>query len=574
MTEEINIFKTEQPVQRTRVWQTIVILVMLTALAGLGIRVAFDAPDYVSGPVISLQPQALPWYALYSLLRMGAAYILSVAFTLVYGYAAARSKRNEQVMMPLLDVFQSVPILSFLPVVLLSLSAFIPVGLATEAAAVILIFTSQAWNLTFAFYQSLKTVPKELQEASSVFKFNSWQRFKTLDFPFFQISFVWNSMMSWSGGWFFLMAAEMFTVEGKDFRLAGLGSYLKEAVIMNDGTALLFGLLALLAIIIALDQLVWRPLIAWSNRFKLEMVENEEAPTSWFYDVLQKTGALNAVSHYTIDPINTWLDGIFYRKASVRVASNKEKEQHHFVRYIVLITVAAGLIAGAVFAGQLLVQVPWEEWKEISVGLLLTLLRVVAALVIALAWTIPVGVAIGTNRKLANFFQPVVQVAASIPATALFPVFVLFFISLPAGLNITAILLMLMGTQWYLLFNIIAGSSTIPQDLRYTASLLKLNFWQRWKVLILPSLFPFIITGLITAGGGAWNASIIAEYVEFGGNVIQIKGIGSMIASATAKGDFPRLLASTISMVITVVLINRFFWRRLYRLAEERFVME
>lgn len=574
MTEELNIFKTEQPVQRTSAWPTVIILVMLVALAAIGIRIAFAAPDYVSGPVISLQPQALPWYAMYSLLRMGTAYIISVAFTLLYGYAAARSKRNEQVMIPLLDIFQSVPILSFLPVVLLSLSAFIPVGLATEAAAVILIFTSQAWNLTFAFYQSLKTVPRELQEASSVFKFNSWQRFKILDIPFFQISFIWNSMMSWSGGWFFLMAAEMFTVEGKDFRLPGLGSYLKEAVIMNDGMALLFGLLALLAIIIALDQLVWRPLIAWSNRFKLEMVENEEAATSWFYDILQKTGTLNAVSHNTIDPINTWLDGIFYRISSARVTIDGQNGQHHLVTYIVLIVVAAVLIAGAVFAGQLLVQVPWEEWKDIITGLLLTLLRVAAALVIALAWTVPIGVAIGTNKKLAIFFQPVVQIAASIPATALFPLFVLFFISLPAGLNITAILLMLMGTQWYLLFNIIAGSSTIPQDLRFTSSLLNLNFWQRWRVLILPSLFPFIITGLITAAGGAWNASIVAEYVEFGGNIIQINGIGSMIASATAKGDFPRLLASTISMVVTVVLINRFFWRRLYRLAEERFVME
>ena len=208
MPEEIQIYRTEQPAQRTNLWPTIVILLVILCLVGLGLRVAFSAPAYVKGPVISLQPDALPWYALYSVLRMGAAYILSVVFTLIYGYVAAMNKRNEQVMIPLLDVLQSVPILSFLPVVLLSLSAFIPAGLATEIAAIVLIFTSQAWNLTFAFYQSLKTVPKELKEASSIFKFNFWQRFKTLDFPFFQISFVWNSMMSWSGGWFFLMAAE------------------------------------------------------------------------------------------------------------------------------------------------------------------------------------------------------------------------------------------------------------------------------------------------------------------------------------------------------------------------------
>ncbi len=574
MPEEIKIYRTEQPAQRTNLWPTIVILLVILCLVGLGLRMAFSAPAYVKGPAISLQPDALPWYALYSLLRMGAAYILSVVFTLIYGYLAAMSKRNEQVMIPLLDVLQSVPILSFLPVVLLSLSAFIPVGLATEIAAVILIFTSQAWNLTFAFYQSLKTVPKELKEASSIFGFNFWQRFKTLDFPFFQISFIWNSMMSWSGGWFFLMAAEMFTVGQKDFRLPGLGSYLKEAVILNDTSALIYGLLTLLFIIIALDQLVWRPLLAWSNRFKLEMVESEDAPTSWFYDLLQRLGVLGAASQHIINPINYFLDNESRKISLGRAKTGKDRRNRPWLYYGFIGLICVMALAGAIFAGQLLVQVSISEWGEIAVSLFFTLLRVLAALIIALAWTVPVGVAIGTNKRLANIFQPIVQIAASIPANALFPLMVLFFMSLPGGLNITAVFLMLLGTQWYLLFNIIAGSSTIPQDLRYTSSMLKLGFWQRWRVLILPSLFPFIITGLITASGGAWNASIIAEYIEFGGNILSVNGIGAMIAHATAAGDFPRLLASTLSMVITVVLINRFFWRRLYQLAEERFVME
>jgi NitT/TauT family transport system permease protein len=449
-----------------------------------------------------------------------------------------------------------------------------PAGLATEIAAVVLIFTSQAWNLTFAFYQSLKTVPKELKEASSIFKFNFWQRFKTLDFPFFQISFIWNSMMSWSGGWFFLMAAEMFTVGEKDFRLPGLGSYLKESVIMNDTGALIYGLITLLVIIIALDQFVWRPLLAWADRFKLEMIESEDAPTSWFYELLQRTGVLSAASKYVLDPVNYVLDNMF-RKISAGAAKPKAAGRNRpwlYYGFIALVCLLAA--AGAVFAGQLLFKVSAGEWGDIALSLLFTLLRVIVALIIALAWTIPVGVAIGTNKRLANIFQPVVQIAASVPANALFPLLVLFFMSLPGGLNITAVFLMLLGTQWYLLFNVIAGASTIPQDLRYTSSLLQLSLWQRWKVLILPSLFPFIITGLITASGGAWNASIVAEYIEFGGNVLSVNGIGSMIASATAAGDFPRLLASTLSMVLAVVMINRFFWRRLYRLAEERFVME
>jgi NitT/TauT family transport system permease protein len=574
MTEQGNIYKTEQSPTGTSIWPTVIILLLLAGIIALGVRAAFSAPDYIKGPVISLRPEALPWYALYSILRMTAAYVLSVIFTLAYGYLANRSKRNEQVMIPVLDVLQSVPILSFLPVVLLSLSAFIPIGLATEAAAIILIFTSQVWNLTFAFYQSLKTVPGELREAGSIFQFNFWQRFKTLEFPFFQIPFIWNSMMSWSGGWFFLMAAEMFTVGQKDFRLPGLGSYLKEAVIFNDGAALFYGLVTLLLIIIALDQLVWRPLIAWSTRFKLEMVESDDAPTSWFYNLLQRTGVLAAVSGHVIDPVNVRLDTAFYKIAERRKSRPQGPDKRNFLWYAVFLVIGLGILAGIIMAGQLLVQVSLEEWKEIGVGLLFTLLRVIVSLVIALIWTIPVGVAIGTNKRLANLLQPVVQIAASVPATALFPIFVLFFIALPGGLNITAVLLMLMGTQWYLLFNIIAGSSSIPQDLRYTSSMMNLNFWERWRILILPSLFPFIVTGLITAGGGAWNASIVAEYVEFGGNIIQVEGVGSSIARATAAGNFPLLLASTLSMIATVVLINRFFWRRLYKLAEERFVME
>jgi NitT/TauT family transport system permease protein len=574
MADITKIFKTEQPAQRTSPWPTLIILFVLMCLVGLGLRVAFSAPAYVEGPVISLKPDALPWYALYSLLRMGAAYVLSVAFMFIYGYIAARNSRNERVMIPLLDVLQSVPILSFLPVVLLSLTVFLPASLATEAAAIVLIFTSQAWNLTFAFYQSLKTLPKELREVSSIFRFNTWQRIRTLDFPFFQISFIWNSMMSWSGGWFFLMAAEMFTVGQKDFRLPGLGSYLKEAVIMNDGVALFYGLVTLLVIIIALDQFIWRPLIAWSNRFKLEMVESEDPPTSWFYDLLIKIGILDLISRYILVPVNGWMDGLFSRIYAARLENHNPSTKRPWLLYVFIAVIGIAVTAGLVFAGELLFKVRPGDWSDIGLGLLFTLIRVVISLIIALAWTIPVGVAIGTNKRLANIFQPIVQIAASVPATALFPILVLFFMAMPGGLNMTAVFLMLMGTQWYLLFNIIAGSSTIPQDLRYTSKMLNLNFWQRWRVLILPSLFPFIITGLITASGGAWNASIVAEYVEFGGNHLSVNGIGAVIAAATADGDFPRLLASTVAMIVTVVLINRFFWRRLYRIAEDRFTLE
>ncbi|MCX6006432.1 MAG: ABC transporter permease subunit [Chloroflexi bacterium] len=268
------------------------------------------------------------------------------------------------------------------------------------------------------------------------------------------------------------------------------------------------------------------------------------------------------------------LDNTFRKVSTGRAKTGTDRISKPWIYYGFIGLICVMALAGAIFAGQLLVQVSIAEWGEIAVSLFFTLLRVIVALIIALAWTVPVGVAIGTNKRLANILQPVVQIVASVPANALFPLMVLFFMALPGGLNITAVILMLLGTQWYLLFNIIAGSSTIPQDLRYTSSMLQLSFWQRWRVLILPSLFPFIITGLITASGGAWNASIVAEYIEFGGNILSVNGIGAMIAHATAAGDFPRLFAATLTMVITVVLINRFFWRRLYRVAEERFVME
>jgi len=574
MTSNSRFFYTPKLNNRSFKWGDLIAIVLIVVLLYVGARLAFDAPTVISGPDISLAPSNLPWYAVLSVGRMTAAYALSMLFTLTYGRLAAHHRRAEQLLIPLLDVLQSVPILSFLPVVLLSLSAVFPETVAAELASIVLIFTSQVWNLTFAWYQSLVTIPKELREVGQIFRLNSWMKFKKLELPFGMISLVWNSMMSWAGGWFFLMAAEIFTVGSLDFRLPGLGAYLHEAANQSNHAAIGWGLGALILTVIILDQLVWRPLIAWSNRFKVEMIEDDNPPTSWFYNLVSNGRIASWFSKRLLLPLTEFVDQISLRRFPMPLERPSGQKQRQWLVNILTVIFLLGILYTLYRAGQMLLAIPFREWSQIWLGALITLLRVSIAMTIALAWTIPLGVAIGTNQRLAAILQPIVQVIAAIPATALFPVILLLVVNLPGGLNLAAIMLMLMGTQWYLLFNIIAGASAIPQDLKYTTQLMQLNRWQRWRVLILPAIFPYLITGAITASGGAWNASIVAEYQNFGGETHSVTGVGSLITHATALGNYPLLLASTLTMVLVVILINRLLWRRLYLLAEEKFRME
>jgi NitT/TauT family transport system permease protein len=575
MNQRARLFKTYLRGKRLFTWGDLIVLACVAVLIYVASQLAFHAPAIIRGPQITLQPSALPFYALLSLGRMAAAYALSILFTLIYGRMAAYHRNAERVLMPLLDVLQSVPILSFLPVVLLGLSAFLPENNAAELASIILIFTSQAWNLTFAWYQALTTIPKELREASSIFRLNPWFRFRRLELPFAAISLIWNSMVSWAGGWFFLMAAEIFTIGNRDFRLPGLGAYLQEAATQGNFRAIAWGVATLILLIVLLDQFIWRPLLAWSERFKIEMIENDNPPTSWFYDNLRNAQLISWLGSHVGKPLMERLDSWTMNKSDL-AADNEETELpiRRGVNILFLSLLILALAYGMFRAGQFLMLIQATEWAGIAIGLLATLFRVFIALIIALLWTIPVGVLIGTNPRLAAVLQPLVQIAASVPATALFPVFLLFLLGAPGGLNLAAILLMLMGTQWYLLFNIIAGASAIPQDLKYTARLLQLRNWEQWRRLILPALFPYLVTGSITASGGAWNASILAEWVLFRGQVLKTTGIGSTIAQATASGNYPVLLGATLSMILTVILINRLLWQRMYRLAEEKYRME
>lgn len=553
---------------RSDVW----LFLVLIGLLALAIGVAESAPATVQGPEIDLSLNALPFYALRSVGRMAIAYALSLLFTLVYGYIAAYNAQAERVLIPLLDVLQSVPILSFLPVVLLSLSAVLPEAFAVELTAIVLIFTSQVWNMTFAWYQSLTTIPRELREASSIFRFSRWQRFTTLEFPFGALALVWNSMMSWAGGWFFLMAAEIFTLGDRDFRLPGLGAFLQTAADAGNLPAIGWGIVTLVVVIVVLDQFIWRPLLAWASQFRIEMIERDDDETqSWFYDLIRQSVVVKWIGH-----LAGMIDRVMYG-LSRRPAPDPylyRASQQAWVHWFILIT-GVGLVGwGGWIGSSLLLQVPLVQWGEIILSVGATMLRVTTAMLIALLWTVPVGVYIGTRSRAAAILQPIVQIVASIPATALFPVLVLVFLALPAGLNLAAIMLMTLGTQWYILFNVIAGAAAIPQDLRFTSDLLQLHGWERWRTLILPGLFPYLITGLITASGGAWNASIVAEYVVFNQQTYQTFGIGTQIAAATAAGDFAGLFAATLAMIIAVVAINRLVWRRLYQLAETTYRME
>ncbi|MBC6956604.1 MAG: ABC transporter permease subunit [Chloroflexi bacterium] len=553
----------------------VVVLLIVAVMLYLGAQLALGTPAAIQGPNINLDPAALPFYALLSIGRMLIAYFLSLIFSIFYGYTAARSKSAERWLMPLLDILQSVPILSFLPVVLLSLTAILPQRTAVELAAVVLIFTSQAWNLTFSFYQSMRTIPTEYREAAAVFRFSPWLRFKQVELPFASMGLIWNSVMSWAGGWFFLMAAEIFTLGSHDFRLPGLGAYLQTAAAQGNVQALVIGIGTLTFIIVLLDQLIWQPLLAWAEHFKVSQVEDDNPTTSWFLDSLRRSGFARAVSRRVFMRLNRWLDKKLNRPPkSIPSLEAPETGKRSLLGWLILLALALGIGYGLVQAAGMLLTIPLAAWGNIATGALATLLRVVIAVGIALAWTIPVGVLIGTNPRAASILQPLVQIAASIPATALFPVLLLGLLTIPAGADIAAVLLMLLGTQWYLLFNIIAGASAIPQDLQFTSNLLRLSGWKRWKTLILPALFPYIITGLITASGGAWNASIVAEFTEFGGQISRVTGLGAEITAATAAGNYAVLLASTLTMIVLVVMINRLVWRRLYHVAEYRFRMD
>ena len=524
---------------------------------------------------ISSSPRALPLYAAYSLVRIAIGYFLALLFALAYGFAAAKSERAARVMLPLLDILQSIPVLSFLPGVMLAMVSLFPRRqLGLELGSVLLIFTGQAWNIAFSFYASLKAIPRELDEAARLYRFSPWQRFVELELPYGAIGLVWNSMMSVAGGWFFLMACEMFVLGDRDFRLPGLGSYLQVAAGAGDMRAIFWGLAVMITVIVLLDQFVWRPVIAWADKFKFESVEGA-APRSFALTLLRRSGFVAKVYRSAIEPVEERLMSAFARRMRVRGEhSAADGAMKKWIGRAVGAVVLAALSWLAIRAVVTLAGLGAKEFVSLARDAALTFLRVNAALVLGALWTVPVGVWIGTSPRVARFAQPIVQVAASIPATALFPVLLLLLIRSGGGMESAAMALMLLGTQWYILFNVIAGAMAIPTDLKEAANVFRFSRWERWRRLILPAIFPYLVTGLLTASGGAWNASIVAEYFHFQGKALFVRGLGASISRATDSGNLPVLLAATLVMSVIVVTVNRMLWHRLYQLAATRYKLD
>jgi NitT/TauT family transport system permease protein len=557
-------------------WQDGLLILAVVGLIVAIIRTAaqFREPFHVN-LIISTNIAALPSYTAQTLIRMVVAYLASLIFTLIYAYSAYRFRTMALILIPLLDILQSIPVLSFLPGVTLALIAMFPgQRIGVELSSILLIFTGMTWNMTFSFYQSLMSIPHELMEAAQVYRLNLWQRFWTLEFPSGVIGLVWNSVMSVAGGWFFLMVIESFTLGNQDFRLPGLGSYLAAAANKGDQKAIWAGLVTLIAVIVMIDFFIWRPLIAWAERFKVEMVESQNIPQSWLLDVLRRSPTIQAISQRVFGPLKNALDDGVIRMFPLRslpVTPEKNLDFSKLINWIFVCGFTVIVLWGTWEAALLLKFLSWTDWLHVVKSAAITALRVITALFLSLLWTVPVGVSIGRNPRLAQILQPLVQIAASVPATALFPVLLLGLTHIAGGLQIGAIALMMLGTMWYILFNVIAGAQSIPSDLMEAAWVYKLSLIDRWRILILPAIFPYLITGIITAVGGAWNASIVSEYVTFQGKVMSTPGLGATISQATAQSNFSLLLAATVVMSLLVVTTNRLVWRPLYKLAQDKY---
>ncbi|MEG3437415.1 ABC transporter permease subunit [Pannus brasiliensis CCIBt3594] len=557
-------------------WQDGLFILSIIALLFVIVRTASDFTGaYHSDIPIETDPRYLPGYTLQTLIRMAIAYLLSLGFSIIYAYTAYRSRVAARILIPLLDILQSIPVLSFLPGVVLALVALFPgERIGVELAAIILIFTGMTWNMVFSFYQSLTSIPRELLEAAEVYRLNFWQRFWMVELPAGAIGLVWNSVMSVAGGWFFLIAIESFTLGDRSFRLPGLGSFLARAANEGDFGAIVWGLVVLISVIVAIDFLIWQPAIAWVEKFKFETVESENAPFSIVLDFLRRSPTLRLISERFLAPATRSIDNRLARLLAAPNTTNQTKSQARIGIWLNGAFVGGfGFIVlwGTWEAVLLLQKLDFNAWKTVIAGAIFTALRVMVALLLSLLWTVPVGVAIGRNPRLAQILQPLVQIAASVPATALFPVLLLFLARLGGGLQIGSIALMMLGTMWYILFNVIAGARSIPSELFEAAKVYRLSRVQRWRTLILPGIFPYLVTGIITAVGGAWNASIVSEYIQFQGKILTTPGLGSTISIATEKGNFPLLLAATGVMSLLVVLTNRLVWRRLYELARDKY---
>ncbi|MBB5408040.1 ABC transporter permease [Paraburkholderia sp. HC6.4b] len=548
------------------------LIICLIAMASIGFHETLAPMSTLKTQAISLDPANLPEYAMRTTLRMLAAMVASLIFTLVYGTLAAKSRRAGLVLVPILDILQSVPVLGYISFTVTFFLAMFPGRvLGAELAAIFAIFTSQAWNMTFSFYQSLRTVPRDLDEVSRGFHLTSWQRFWKLEVPFSMPGLIWNMMMSMSGGWFFVVASEAITVGNHTVTLPGIGAYLAQAISDKNLHAIGWVILAMTVVILAYDQLLFRPLVAWADKFRMEFTSSGDAPESWLLDLIRRTRLI----HRLLVPLG-WM---FARAARVRFQlpafsaprfhipqREKNSKLGDFI-WAAIVLLATVYVVYRVFL-YVRTGVTLDEIGHVLVLGLITLLRVVVLIAIASVIWVPVGVLIGLRPALAEKMQPLAQFLAAFPANLLFPVFVIAIVRFHLNPDIWLSPLIVLGTQWYILFNVIAGASSYPNDYREAAKNFHIRGWQWWRQAMLPGIFPYYVTGAITASGGAWNASIVAEFVQWGDTKVAAHGLGAYIAQTTAAGDYPKIIVGIAVMSLFVTLFNRLLWRPMYAYAE------
>ncbi|MEX3582247.1 MAG: ABC transporter permease subunit [Burkholderia sp.] len=551
------------------------LILCVISMAAVGFHETMAPIGTLTTQKISLDPANLPEYALRTTLRMLAAMVASLVFTLVYGTLAAKSRRADMVLVPILDILQSVPVLGYISFTVTFFLALIPSRVAgAELAAIFAIFTSQAWNMTFSFYQSLRTVPRDLDEVSRGFHLTTWQRFWKLEVPFSMPGLVWNMMMSMSGGWFFVVASEAITVGNHTVILPGIGTYLAQAISDKNIGAIGLVILAMTVVILAYDQMLFRPLVAWADKFRMENTSSGDAPESWLLDLVRRTRLI----HQLLVPASwllaraAWLPFRLPSFDASRFALPRVERQASRVADIgwaILVLLGTAYVVWRVVSF-VATGVTLAEVGDVFLLGLATLLRVLVLIAIASLVWVPIGVWIGLRPALAEKAQPIAQFLAAFPANLLFPVFVIVIARFHLNPDIWLSPLIVLGTQWYILFNVIAGATSYSNDYREAATNFRIRGWQWWRQAILPGIFPYYVTGAITASGGAWNASIVSELVQWGDTKIQAHGLGAYISEMTTAGDYPKIIMGITVMSLFVTLFNRLLWRPLYAYAEAK----
>ena len=547
------------------------ILAVLTAVARSyhGISAPLPAP---SESPITLDYWQLPYYAFRTTLRMFAALAASLVFTFTYATLAAKSRRAEMVLIPVLDILQSVPILGFLSfTVTFFLGLFPGNTLGAELAAIFAIFTSQAWNMAFSFYQSLRTVPRDLDEVARGFRLTGWQKFWQLEAPFAMPGLIWNTMMSMSGGWFFVVASEAITVGDTTIALPGVGSYIAKANDEGNWSAIGAAVLTMGIVILLYDQLLFRPIVAWAAKFRVELSVSQDVESSWVLNLIKRTHWLRL----GVTPVFAALRGVSLlplRFPTVTLARSRSYDQRsRLIDAIwILVVIAVAAWAAWLTISYIATELDWDEVMQVFVLTFYTLIRVVVLMALATVVWVPISVWIGLRPRWAEAVQPIAQFLAAFPVNLLFGAAVSLVLAFNLNPNIWLSLLIVFGTQWYIVFNTIGGAAAFPNDLREAVANFRIRGWRWWTQVIIPAVAPYYLTGAITASGGSWNASIVAEYVKWKDHTVVAQGVGSYIARATDKGDFPRIVLGVAMMSLFVTLFNRLFWRRLYAIAERR----